>query len=231
MLVSLVIPCHNPPAGWAQNLVDRLHVFRAMLQDEMEVIVVRDGLSEHVVPTDTDFLKSHIERFHLIGYNTNRGKGHALRKGVEYAKGDVIIYTDIDLPYIDQSMFAIYDALKCGATNVVIGIKNDEYYSAMPIQRRFISKGLRRMIKTMFSLPVDDTQCGLKGFRSGVKPLFLQTTINGYLFDLEFVRSCVRSSVSLAAIPIVLQHNIQTRNLRYGVLLRELKNFIGLILR
>ena len=81
-------------------------------------------------------------------------------------------------------------------------------------------------------MPVTDTQCGLKGFKRAVAPLFLATTIDRYLFDLEFVRNCYKSKkFRVQAIPVELNENVHFRKMNFRILLPEMFNFIKLLFK
>jgi glycosyltransferase involved in cell wall biosynthesis len=223
MTVSLVLPCYHPPEGWEQLVSSSFHSFCNSLQHPAELLVVFDGSSSGVSVKALSYLK-------IIQYPNNRGKGYAIRQGVAEAAGDIIIYTDIDFPYSIESMSAIYKTLKDNECDVAVGVKDADYYSHVPLLRRIISKYLRALIRLFLSMPITDTQCGLKGFNRSVAPLFLQTTIDRYLFDLEFIRNCFRSKkYRVKAISVSLNENIHFRSMNYRILLSESLNFIRLI--
>ena len=191
-----------------------------------------DGTSEATTKESISFLEQNIPQLKLIRYEQNRGKGYAIRQGVAAAKGDIIIYTDVDFPYSPDSMYKIYEGLKNDESDVAIGVKNDDYYAHVPMLRRIISRFLRFLIRMFLSMPITDTQCGLKGFKRSVAPLFLQTTIDRYLFDLEFVRNCFKSKkYCVRAIPVALNENVHFRSMNYRILLSESVDFIRLLFR
>ncbi len=230
MSLSLVLPCYNPQQGWEQNACSAYRTFCSKINDPVELIVVMDGKSDSVTNGTTTFLEQNIRTLKIIKYDENKGKGYALRKGVEAATGEIILYTDIDFPYTIESMIVIYQGLKNNEFEVGIGVKNDAYYAHVPVLRRAISRFLRVLIKLFLSMPVTDTQCGLKGFRRNVAPLFLQTKIDRYLFDLEFVHKCFKSKKYIVkSIPVQLNENVRFRSMDYRILLPEMINFIKLL--
>jgi len=232
MTVSLVLPCYNPPPGWEKTVFSSFGAFRSRLGIPVELVVVMDGASNSVTKESTQFLEKNITGLRLITYAENKGKGYAIRQGVTNANGDIIIYTDIDFPYTTDSMVEIFQALNSRNTDIAVGVKNEQYYHHVPFLRRLISKYLRALIRIFLSMPITDTQCGLKGFTKNVSPLFLQTTINRYLFDLEFIRNCFRSKkYRVKAIPVTLNENIHFRSMNYRILLSESVNFIRLLFR
>ena len=88
------------------------------------------------------------------------------------------------------------------------------------------------MIRLFLSIPITDTQCGLKGFNRKVSPLFLSTTIDRYLFDLEFIKKAFKTKqYSIQAIPIRLNDNVVFSKMNYKILLPEMINFVKLLFR
>jgi len=232
MIISFILPCYNPAAGWAQTVFSSYSSFCTRVPEQTELVIVMDGASQTVTKEAISFLKQNIPGLKLVEYPVNRGKGYALRQGVKAATGDIIIYTDIDFPYSPDSMYAVYETLKNNRADVAIGVKNDAYYAHVPFLRRAISKYLRLLIRLFLSMPITDTQCGLKGFKKEVAPLFLQTTIDRYLFDLEFVRNCFKNKqFRVKAIPVALNENIHFRTMNYRILLPEMFNFIKLLFK
>lgn len=230
MSTSLVLPCYNPQQGWEQNVCTAYSAFCSRINKQVELVVVMDGRSESVTPGAVGTLSDSIPGLKLVRYEPNRGKGYALRQGVAAATGDTIMYTDIDFPYTIDSMVAVYSTLSGKECEVAIGVKNAAYYSHVPFLRRIISRVLRMLIRLFLSMPVTDTQCGLKGFTRNVAPVFLQTKIDRYLFDLEFVHKCFKSKkYAVRAIPVQLNDNVRFRKMDYRILLPELVNFFKLL--
>lgn len=230
MLVSLILPCFHPPANWAQNIVAQYKLLCEHIHDPIELILVEDG-DNSVRESDLSMLNAAIPAFHFVKYEVNHGKGYAVRKGAELAKGDIIIYTDIDFPYTTDSITNIYQALRNNECDVAAGVKNEDYYKHVPFSRRVISKNFRRLIKVFLSIPITDTQCGLKGFQKELKLLFLKTTIERYLFDLEFIRNSYKKGFNVKAIPIEIKPEVSFRIINYRILLPELLNFVKLLFR
>ncbi len=230
MNVSLILPCYNPPQDWERNVYTNYTAFCTLINEPVELVIVTDGVSDTIVGEQLIYLQQNIPTLKLVQYAENKGKGYALRRGVAVAKGKIIIYTDIDFPYTIESMYAIYSGLANKQQDIAIGVKNDSYYTHIPPVRKGISQLLRFMTRIFLSLPVTDTQCGLKGFTSEVKNIFLQTSINRYLFDLEFIRNSYRSKkYRIKPIPVALNENVHFRKMNYRILLPELLNFAILL--
>ncbi len=232
MAISLVLPCYNPPPGWEQVVDSAYHTFCEKVGIKAELIIVMDGVAGKDGTDGIANLQQKITALRVVKYDVNRGKGYALRQGVSIAIGDIIIYTDIDFPYTMESVLAVYDGLNKNEYDFGVGVKNEQYYAHVPLLRRLISRFLRMLTSVFLSLPITDTQCGLKGFKKPVADIFLKTTIDRYLFDLEFVRNSFKSKkFRIKAIPIALKENVRFRKMDYRILLPEMLNFARLLFK
>ncbi len=230
MPVSLVLPCYNPQPGWEKVVCTDFRLFEQRVGEKVELLIVLDGESDAVTDVAIATLEKEIPSLKIIRYVQNKGKGFATRKGVAAATGDIILYTDVDFPYTAESIYSLYQNLLDNQCDVAIGIKNDAYYVNVPVMRRIISRVLRFFIRLFLSMPITDTQCGLKGFRRNAAQMFQSTTIDRYLFDLEFVYKCFQSKqYRVRAIPVTLKENVRFRSMNYRILLPEMANFIRLL--
>lgn len=224
--LDIVLPVYNPIAGWEQTILSR---FRSLTQRMPEIscklFIVNDGSS-----TIDQQMPALLEQAGLpiqwIAYPQNRGKGYALRQGVRETTAEYILYTDIDWPYTEESMIEMIRALTGGA-DVVIGVRDAEYYKHLPRTRMWISKWLRSFNARLLKLKVNDTQAGLKGFQSIYKAVFLKTSINRYLFDLEFIYLLSKHpSIRLESLPIRLRGGITFSTMNRKILFQEAMNFL-----
>lgn len=192
---------------------------------------MNDGSSYGITDAKIEYLKNRINNFFFINNPINYGKGNALRQGVEKATGDFIIYTDIDFPYTRNSFNKITKNLLSQKANVIAGNRGNEYYKNTPLFRKWISKALRRIMKTFLKLPVDDTQCGIKGFDSRGKEVFLSTEINRFLFDLELIKLSAKKNLIVQPVKVELKEGVVFSKVRMKVLLTEGYNFLKVLFR
>lgn len=198
---------------------------------EIRLIIVNDGSLKQVNEKTTSYLKNQLPEIIIHSYATNRGKGHALRTGMRLTEANFYLYTDIDFPYRVESMVQVIDLLCSGEYDIVSGIKSHGYYEQTPFLRKQVSLLLRAMTRLLLQLPVSDTQCGLKGFNEKGKALFLQTTIERYLFDLEFLWLAGRSnSLKVFFQPVFLRENIRFSSINLSMLAGEGYSFLKIVL-
>jgi glycosyltransferase involved in cell wall biosynthesis len=229
--ISLILPVYNPADGWADVVLGKSSELRALYPDiKFETIVVNDGSVNSNFADGKSKLRD--DTVNLIEYSPNKGKGEALRSGVVASSGDLVIYTDIDFPYTIDSMSDVIRSLRDDGQNVVIGIKDRSYYDHVPPLRRVISRAFRFFVRRLLHIPTDDTQCGLKGFDQKGKELFLRTTINRYLFDLEFIFLAAHDkTIKLKTQEIKLRQDVKFRKMNLAIIGREAWNFLKILIR
>ena len=82
MKKSIIVPVYNEQG----NIGDLISKINLVLSEQDELIVVNDGSSDN---TETEIDNSKCIKINLT---QNMGKGYAMRKGIEKAKGDYIVF-------------------------------------------------------------------------------------------------------------------------------------------
>ena len=85
------------------------------------------------------------------------------------------------------------------------------------------------MLLNLLRLQVTDSQCGLKGFDNAGKSIFLETKIERFLFDLEFLL-LAKNRVTVTPVPVVLREGVVFSKVGWKILATEGRNFIRLFL-
>ena len=170
-------------------------------------------------------------RSRVIAYpdSINRGKGYALRKGVDFSAADYQLVTDADFPYTIESMRRIVATL-LERGGIAAGNRDTAYYEKVPFSRRLLSRSLRWLLRNVLRQPIGDSQCGLKGFDEAGKKIFLETTIDRFLFDLEFLM-LADGRVPVTPVPVELRAGVTFSKVGWKILATEGRNFLWLLLR
>lgn len=228
--LSIVLPCYNPPTAWVENVILNYNKIADSLKMNPELIIVNDGSTINVHARDFEKLAAAIPNFKSVTYQENKGKGFALREGVKVVSTPLIIYTDIDFPYEVSSFVSVFETLKKDV-DIAPGHRGTNYYNNTPFLRKLISKTLRKFLKTFLRLPTDDSQCGIKGFNQKGAHVFLDTRINRFLFDLEFLKLASKRKLKVENVSVVLRPNIVFSKVSLKILLRESLNFFKVLIR
>ena len=230
--VDIVLPCYNPSDKWYLELLDFYNCAKNLYN--LNFILVNDGSYDVKVTEQVELLKTNGVSIHYLSYPKNRGKGYALRYGVNAATNEYVAYTDIDFPFTNKSTLDLIKNLTENQHDVVAGYRNQDYYQKnMTWFRKILSKAFRFFITNVLGLNITDTQCGLKGFNKKGKAKFLATKINRYLFDFEFIYlSCKDKTISVSTVPVQLKDNVVFSKMRFKILFQEMLNlFYVLVFR
>lgn len=174
VFLSVVIPSFDEMANLQKGVLDKVEHFLSKKKFEYEVIVVDDGSKDGSIEFVEKFVKENPQ-VRLIK-NEHLGKAGAVTRGVLEAKGEYILFSDMDqatpieeidklLPYFDKGF------------DVVIGSRNDQRKGA-PWTRLIMARSMMLLRQFLIGIHgISDTQCGFKMFRFSVA-LKLFTKIN-----------------------------------------------------
>ncbi len=189
--LTVVIPAYNEQA----RIADTLLAVKAYLRDRSynsEVVVVDDGsrdLTLEVVKTiDIYGEVMHEQESSRITTDTaNRGKGAAVRRGFELARGRCVLFTDADLSTPIEEVEILLGALEAGA-DIVIGSRRlpTSRVAPQPPYRRLMGWVFSALVRTLAVPGVRDSQCGFKLYRGEhTKTLAGLQRMTGFSFDVE----------------------------------------------
>lgn len=162
VFLSVIIPCYDEMANLQKGVLEKVRHFLDKKKFSYEVLIVDDGSKDGSTAFIENFSKENPS-FRLIQIS-HFGKAGAVTKGMLQAKGEYVLFTDMDqatpieeidklLPFFDKG----YD--------VVIGSRGGVRKGA-PWTRAIMGRGmifLRSMIVGLRG--IQDTQCGFKMFR------------------------------------------------------------------
>ncbi|PVU81986.1 dolichyl-phosphate beta-D-mannosyltransferase [Cellulomonas sp. WB94] len=121
----------------------------------------------------------------VIGYATNRGKGHALKEGFRHVAlhhpGEDVVCADCDGQHTVVDILRVADRLHGACDAMVLGERR--FTGAVPARSRFGNAATGVLVRMATHLPVQDTQTGLRGYPASMLD-WLQT-VDGDRFEYE----------------------------------------------
>ena len=219
MRLSVIIPAYNEEKRLPATLKD-INDYLRHKNFRSEIIVVDDG--------STDKTSKISKNAKLIRYSRNMGKGYAVKKGVEAATGDFILFMDADnstrIKELDNFMKKMEDF------DILIGSRFLPTSLLERKQSRFrilIGRVGNLIIRSSLVKGINDTQCGFKLFRSAVaNDLFSKLKTYRFGFDIEILAKAQKRNYKIAEIPITWLH---TDNSRLRPVRDAIKTFIDLL--
>ena len=180
----------------------------AALPDQIEVLVVDDGSTDETA----DLVEARPEaagsipgvRLHVHRV-PHGGKGAAVRAGMLAATGDLVVFTDADLATPPDQVPLLVAAL--ADHDVALGSRiqpdGSDMRATQPAYRRLLGKVFHLLASIWVVGPVQDTQCGFKGFRrDAAQDLFARQRVTSIVFDVELIYLARRRGYTMAVVPI-----------------------------
>jgi dolichyl-phosphate beta-glucosyltransferase len=133
------------------------------------------------------------------------GKGAAVRAGMLAATGDLVVFADADMATPPDELAPLVTALANADAAYGSRIQPDgsDMRKTQPPWRRALGRTFHLLASLWVVGPVQDTQCGFKGFRREVaRDVFAQQRITSIVFDVEIIFLIRRRGYRWAVVPI-----------------------------
>jgi len=202
--VSVIMPAFNESSVVYAGLLETARVLKHAKCD-YELILVDDGSRDDTF-AEAKRAQGEVGGIEIVRVPRNIGKGHAIRRGVDVASGDIIVFLDADLDLHPRQINSLFDVLVTNNADAVIGSKRHPQSKLdYPWYRKVMSDVYYLLVKALFGLPVRDTQTGIKMFRREVLDQVLpKLLVKKYAFDLELLVNAHHLKFKIIEAPITL---------------------------
>ena len=204
--ISIVIPAFDEEA----RVGDSIRKILSYLRDNSltaELIIVDDGSRDRTAEAaEAAFGEVSEIPSRVIRYEENRGKGFAVRTGLQAAKAQIALFSDADLSTPIEELPKLVDPLRDREYDLTFGsraLDRSLIGTHQPWRREQGGKVMNLVIKTLSGLNFSDTQCGFKAFNlEKFRPLLDVMTVDRFGFDVEFLFVANYHGLRLKEIPV-----------------------------
>ena len=202
--LSVIMPVYNEEATVAEVIK------RVLAQDIHELIVVDDGSTDGTYKNIgiDELIQTHYLRDHI-----NHGKGYAIREGLKWVTGDVVIIQDADLEYDPGDYFKMLNALQFPGANAVYGVRD---LSGQKLLYRLGNKFLTGLTNLLFlkgHVKLFDMETCYKMIRKDViDKLDLQS--DGFEIEAEITAKLLKMGYYIYQVPISYKARYNGKKLR-----------------
>lgn len=220
--LSVVIPAYNEARRIERTLSATLAYLTARVAQvgefSFEVLVVDDGSSDgtadvvsHWAATN-GFVQSIVR---VLRYETNRGKGYAVRYGVLRSVGARVLFMDADLATPIEELAkleAVLDAAETDADALAVAIgsrplRKSELLIRQPLYRELLGKAFNKFVQVLAAPGILDTQCGFKLFPGALaRQIFALCTLDRFSFDVEVIYLARKLGGLVVEVPVRWAH-------------------------
>lgn len=186
-LISIIVPCYRQEKTIVRDL-GRIKKVLDKLRYPAELICVVDGKVDNTYERALSFAKKN-NNVKAIGYDTNKGKGYAVRFGMAESKGDIVAFIDAGMDINPNGLSMLLEHFEWYDADIIVGSKRHPVSKVdYPRKRRVLSMGYQFLVWIFFGLTVKDTQVGMKFFRREVLEKVLpRLLVKRFAFDVEIL--------------------------------------------
>jgi polyisoprenyl-phosphate glycosyltransferase len=191
--VSIVLPVFNE-SGHLRDEIDRITKTMDASTYSYEIIVVDDGSTDG----SGEELRA-IEGIRLIQFLQNRGSGSARKAGTHQARGDVVVWTDVDMTYPNDEIPDLLDQLP--GWDQVVGARTSEQ-GTKRVLRVPAKWFIRKLAEYLTATRIPDLNSGLRAFRREVADQYLHLLPSGFSCVTTLTVAFLSNGYSIKYIPI-----------------------------
>lgn len=195
-LLSVIVPCYNERGTVAELLRRVLAVPIAK-----EIIVVDDCSTDGSFALVGQIAASEPAIRHFR-HETNMGKGAALRRGIQEARGEIVIVQDADLEYEPAEYPKLIQPILDGAADVVYGSRFEGYPRRVMLYWHTLgNKALTWLSNITTNLNLTDMETCYKVFRREVIQS-IRIESNRFGFEPEVTAKIAQRGYRIYEVPI-----------------------------
>lgn len=201
-MYSIIIPAYNE----SRRIKSVLKSYGAEFSGH-EIIVVFDGYDN--TPDIVENVAKDSPNIRLLTFQEQLGKGGAIIKGLKVARGDKIGFVDADGSVFPKELKRMFELL--GEFECVIAsrkLPSSKIIISQPFKRRLASRSFNMLVRILFGLPFNDTQCGAKVFmRKSIYDIVNKLETRGFETDVEILWRLKNKNCRIMEYPITWSHS------------------------
>ncbi len=199
--ISIVVPAYNEEAR-LPGMLKAYSEFFSRRPETIKLIIVVNGSTDRTAEIAQTFAEKY-DFIRVIVEPSKIGKGGAVLLGLKAAKGKYVGFVDADGATPPESFFELYENREtCDVAIASRYVKGSEVSPKQPLQRRIASRCFNFLVRLLFGLKLNDTQCGAKLFRADVLQKILpRIGITNWAFDVNMLVQAHRDKFTVKEFP------------------------------
>lgn len=221
--ISLVFPAWNEE-DYVEIAVLKADKALSAFTDNYEIIVVDDGSTDKTKEIAYRLAKKN-KKLKIISHKRNQKLGKTIKTGISSASKDIIVYSDIDLPFDFNEIPKMMEFMLKTKSDLVSCFRVGRIKKEP--KRSFYSFFYNLLIKVLFFVNIKDINCPAKIFK---KSIFEKVDLksNGSFIDAELVIKSIKRGYKVSQMKIAYSPREigESRASDFGVIIKILKEII-----
>ncbi len=194
--LSIIVPVFNEEQSVAESIkaVCAVNITK-------EIVIVDDGSTDKTIEILEREILPQFSYIRLIKHAVNRGKGAAIRTGIQKAMGDYIVIQDADLEYDPTDFMAMLKAFEGNDIDVVYGSRFLSGKKVTNILHYMVNQFITQLGNLLYGARLTDLETCYKMAKPNVfKELNLVS--NGFEIEVEITAKIMKKKFSIMEVPI-----------------------------
>ncbi|PFG32523.1 glycosyltransferase family 2 protein [Sanguibacter antarcticus] len=176
--------------------------------DEIEILIIDDGSSDRTVEVAREF-----GVVHFVRHTRNMGLARSFRDGVDYALrngADIVVNTDGDNQYPQQSIGALVQPLLAGEADIAIGDRQTATIAHFSPFKRVMQRVGSAVVNKAAETALPDAASGFRAYSRA--SLVRLNVVTQFSYCMETIIQAGNKRLRIASVPITT--NAKTRESR-----------------
>jgi glycosyltransferase involved in cell wall biosynthesis len=170
----------------------------------------------------------------VLHYERNRGKGYAVRLGLQSGRGTFRLFTDVDLAYQMDMVDQLARELQGGAELVIASrahtdskVVNPDHMNNYLRRRKVQSFVFSSLARGLLGITNKDPQAGLKGMTARVaRQVLPYVKCTGFGFDSELLVACRYLGIPIAEMPVRVVYDETKSTTKFSTSVRMVRELM-----
>lgn len=195
--LSIIIPAYNEKKT-ILALIERVRKADT-LGLKKEIVIVDDGSTD-----GTKEVLRKLNNIKVFFHESNKGKGAAIRTGLQHARGDIILIQDADLEYNPEDYTTLLQPIIKGNAQVVYGSRfslKENFDKNMYYTHYMGNSFLTWLTNCLYSASLEDMETGYKAVK---KEAITGIKLNSMRFEIEpeLTAKILKKGIKIEQVPI-----------------------------
>jgi len=207
--LTVLFPAYNEEKRIAAAIKETAQYFKDT-RFTVEILIVENGTTDKTEQIAAAAALEYLPAANNIIYTyrkSNKGKGAAVRHGLNCARGKFILITDVDLSTPLNQLPKLFRSRL--DYPIVIGSRKKKGSKVIGLDMR---RRLSSLVYSLMAWPLTpgilDTQCGFKLIHNlAAKDLTEFITIDGFSYDVELLHAAQQRGYKIKEVPVIWIHN------------------------